>query len=83
MLEVAIGRPYGGPFHTFGSDDYCGRSLWNDCEQSNWSRTSSYVLPGADSGGLAVESGGTFVGVESGGTFVGDGTFGRLRIGRI
>jgi len=71
MLVVKIGRPYvgecGGPFHTCGSDDHCGRSPWNDCEPNNWSSTS-------DSGGLAV---------ESGGTSVEDGSFGGLGIGRI
>jgi len=77
MLEVKIGRPCvgecGGPFHTCGSDDHCGRSPWNDCEPSNWSGTIGYVLPEADFGGLAV---------ESGGTSVEDGSFGRLGIGR-
>jgi len=62
------------PFHICGSDDRCSRSPWIDCEPSNWSSTSGYVLPGDDSGGLAL---------ESGGTSVEDGSFGRLGIGRI
>jgi len=55
----------------FGSDDHCGRRPWNDFEPNNWSSTSGYVLPEADSGGLVV---------ESGGTSVEEGSFGRLGI---
>jgi len=56
-MEPKIARPHvgecGGPFHTCGSDDHCGWSLWNDCEPSNRSST---LLRTAVFGGSASSS---------------------------